>query len=159
MGMGVGGVGTARAVQTAAPAGPLTLRCSDCGQLFPTREARVAHQLLSSAPYKLSWPETCVPVWPEEPSANGAAGASAAPSGVATDGSAFATAPKHGVRMLRSMLEVQMAMPAILAEPLTAIEVHCLEQLATRLAECRTRGNAVAGLLLEFSRASDGATL
>ena len=124
MGMGVGGVGTARAVQTAAPAGPLTLRCSDCGQLFPTREARVAHQLLSSAPYKLSWPETCVPVWPEEPSANGAAGASAAPSGVATDGSAFATAPKHGVRMLRSMLEVQMAMPAILAEPLTAIDLE-----------------------------------
>ena len=90
-------------------------RCADCGQIFPSRQAKVAHQMLSAAPYEAIWPNVQPPVWPGTGEQTVKASATEQSSG---------HAPKHGVRLLRSMLDVSLAMPCILAEPTAAIDLE-----------------------------------
>ena len=91
-------------------------RCSDCGQIFGSRQAKIAHQLLSSAPYENVWPPE--PSWPLAPGAQPAA----LSLQVGTGGQHHA--PKHGVRLLRSMLEVTMVLPLLASEPIAAVDLE-----------------------------------
>ena len=101
-------------------------RCSDCGQIFGSRQAKICHQLLSCAPYGNVWPPE--PTWPT----GGAGGGALDLNAGAASGQHHA--PKHGVRLLRSMLEISMVMPLLTAEPVTAIDLE--GNLTPSSAEC-----------------------
>ena len=144
-----------------SPAAPVALttltangtqfKCADCGELFLSRGARVAHQMLSGAPYTAAWPPpTAAPsrlaelqaalehavaaedyakaaeLQPQIKQLKAAieAAAAAATATAEADSAVAAGAPKHGVRLLRSMLEVGLALPAIQAEPLVALDLE-----------------------------------
>ena len=100
-----------------ASVGSACIRCPDCGQIFGTRQAKVCHQMASAEPYGASWPPE--PTWPTFPAAGGNGAAALSPP---TAGHQFA--PKHGVRVLRSMLEVSMVMPMLVAEPVVALDLE-----------------------------------
>ena len=101
-------------------------RCSDCGHIFASRQAKIAHQMLSGSPYGTVWPPE--PSWPDA-SPHGLSGTDPASDAataalLALSAPASPHAPKHGVRVLRSMLEIAMAMPLLLAEAVTAIDLE-----------------------------------
>ncbi|KAL1515473.1 hypothetical protein AB1Y20_002097 [Prymnesium parvum] len=99
--------------------------CPDCGARFGSKVAQVVHQMLSASPHA-SGAAAAPSLGLEEPAEGG--------GGEAAGGGERQYAPKHGVRLIYSALDLTIVTPLLLSEPIVGLD---LEGDLTPSATCR----------------------